>query len=122
MEKGLCQRCPFLPTVPCPGVIPLPRARCHQWVPLLWLGARAATGKRPPPPSQSSGVPVPCPGRACLQLCCSLLPPAPPRVLIGFLELYMGLLLSLYILFWALAWGHLFSVSMWRVSRSPVLL
>lgn len=53
-----------------------------------------------------------------------LLPAAscPSRVLIGFLELYMGLLLSLYILFWALAWGHLFSVSMWRVSRSPVLL
>lgn len=76
----------------------------------------------PAPPSHSHRLPPPWPGQVWLQLCHSVLPPAPSRVLVGFLELYMGLLLSLYILFWALAWGHLFSVSMWRVSCSPVLL
>uniref|UniRef100_A0A8D2NQS8 Zinc finger MYM-type containing 3 n=1 Tax=Zosterops lateralis melanops TaxID=1220523 RepID=A0A8D2NQS8_ZOSLA len=100
------------------SVIPMDRSMLES----MHLLAEAGSPAWPPPPSHSHRLPAPCPGQVWLQLCHSVLPPAPSRVLVGFLELYMGLLLSLYILFWALAWGHLFSVSMWRVSCSPVLL
>ena len=75
-----------------------------------------------PPSPKAAGCQHPAwgkPGSGCAATCC-LLPLLVFRSV--FLSCIMGLLLSLYILFWALAWGHLFSVSMWRVSRSPVLL
>lgn len=104
-----------------PPLCKVPSVFCSSQGPRHLL-AEAGSPAWPPPPSHSHRLPAPCPGQVWLQLCHSMLPPAPSRVLVSFLELYMGLLLSLYILFWALAWGHLFSVSMWRVSCSPVLL